>query len=65
MCLQLNHRNHSKLLELDNVIITPHIGASTNQAQKRVGVEIAKNITKFLNGNKTNFIVNKKSLNLG
>lgn len=31
----------SKLLELDNVILTPHLGASTEEAQVNVAVEIA------------------------
>lgn len=31
-----------KLIGLDNVICTPHIGASTAEAQKRVGLEMAK-----------------------
>ena len=43
--------NSEKLLELDNVIVTPHIGASTHEAQKKCGIEIAENILKFF-GNK-------------
>jgi len=39
--------NSEKLLELDNVIVTPHIGASTHEAQKKCGIEIAENILKF------------------
>ena len=31
-----------KLLELDNVILTPHIGASTKEAQLRIGGEIVQ-----------------------
>ncbi len=30
-----------KLLELDNVCFTPHIGASTEEAQARIGIELA------------------------
>ncbi len=30
-----------KLLELDNICFTPHIGASTEEAQVRIGVELA------------------------
>ncbi len=33
-----------KLLELDNVFLTPHLGASTKEAQLRIGNEIAKKI---------------------
>ncbi|UCD16000.1 MAG: phosphoglycerate dehydrogenase [Candidatus Omnitrophota bacterium] len=31
----------SKLLELDNVVVTPHLGASTEEAQVNVAIEIA------------------------
>lgn len=42
---------NSKLLELDNLVVTPHLGASTEEAQLRVG-EIAVDIMKefFING---------------
>ncbi|MBD3210494.1 3-phosphoglycerate dehydrogenase [Candidatus Micrarchaeota archaeon] len=35
-----------KLLELDNVYLTPHLGASTKEAQIRIGKEIAGLISK-------------------
>ena len=35
------------LLQHPNVSLTPHIGASTNEAQERVGIEIAERIIKF------------------
>jgi D-3-phosphoglycerate dehydrogenase len=34
----------SPLLELDNVVVTPHLGASTKEAQINVAVEIANSI---------------------
>jgi D-3-phosphoglycerate dehydrogenase len=37
-----------KLLELDNVYFTPHLGASTKEAQIRIGKEIAKIIKEEL-----------------
>lgn len=38
------------LLELDNVIITPHLGASTREANYNVGTAIAKLVTAALKG---------------
>ncbi len=37
----------NKLLTLDNFFCTPHIGASTNEGQARVGDEVAKIINEF------------------
>ncbi|OIO45844.1 MAG: 3-phosphoglycerate dehydrogenase [Parcubacteria group bacterium CG1_02_39_15] len=37
----------NKLLELPNVVVTPHLGAQTIEAQKRAGIEIAETIVKF------------------
>jgi len=31
----------SKLLELDNILVTPHLGASTDEAQVNVAIEVA------------------------
>lgn len=39
------------LLELDNVIFTPHLGASTEEANYNVGVDIAKFVASALQGN--------------
>jgi D-3-phosphoglycerate dehydrogenase / 2-oxoglutarate reductase len=33
-----------KLLKLPNVSLSPHIGASTNEAQERIGIELAEQI---------------------
>ncbi|HHF53260.1 MAG TPA: 3-phosphoglycerate dehydrogenase [candidate division WOR-3 bacterium] len=40
----------NELLKLDNVIGTPHIGASTKEAQARIGVAIVEKIKAFLEG---------------
>jgi len=37
----------SPLLEIDNVIVTPHLGASTVEAQEKVAVTIAEQFLKF------------------
>lgn len=37
-----------KLLELDNVLLTPHLGASTKEAQLRIGKELIEKIKKEL-----------------
>ncbi|MFN8597060.1 MAG: D-2-hydroxyacid dehydrogenase [Anaerolineae bacterium] len=36
-----------KLLKLDNVIASPHIGATTKEAQTRVGAEVAQIVIQF------------------
>ena len=38
----------SKLKEFDNVILSPHLGASTKEAQSRTSIEIAHGITGYL-----------------
>lgn len=40
--------SNSPLLQLDNVVFTPHLGASTEEAQVAVGVEISKQVATFL-----------------
>ncbi|QRM34232.1 phosphoglycerate dehydrogenase [Microvirga sp. VF16] len=37
----------SPLQGLDNVILTPHIGASTQEAQERIGEEVARKLVDF------------------
>jgi D-3-phosphoglycerate dehydrogenase len=50
----------SPLLKLDNVVLTPHIGANTNEGQIRAGTVCAEQINKVLNGKDPDFWVNKK-----
>ncbi len=38
----------SKLLTLDNAVLTPHLGASTKEAQEKVSVEMAEAVKMFL-----------------
>ncbi len=38
----------SKLFELDNIVLTPHIGAQAEEGQTRAGIEVAKKIVKVL-----------------
>jgi D-3-phosphoglycerate dehydrogenase len=37
-----------KLLKLENVIASPHIGAATHEAQGRVGAEVAEKLIEFV-----------------
>jgi D-3-phosphoglycerate dehydrogenase len=39
---------HSRLFEFENVIFTPHLGASTAEAQTNVAVAVAKQIISYL-----------------
>jgi D-3-phosphoglycerate dehydrogenase len=39
---------NSPLLSLQNVVLTPHIGGSTHEAQEAVGVQIAQQIKEYL-----------------
>ncbi len=40
----------NKLFTLDNVVVTPHIGAQAKEGQKRAGIEIAEKVSKELLG---------------
>jgi D-3-phosphoglycerate dehydrogenase / 2-oxoglutarate reductase len=47
------------LFELDNVLLSPHIGASTKEAQSKVAVELAEVFVDFLKSGKVRNAVNK------
>ena len=40
----------SPLLELDNIVLTPHLGASTDEAQEKAGISVAKSVRLALDG---------------
>ncbi len=48
----------SPLQELDNVILTPHIGGSTEEAQERIGSEVARKLIEFSDVGSTQGAVN-------
>lgn len=47
-----------KLLELDNLVTTPHLGASTKEAQERVAVDIARSAVLYLKDGVINNAIN-------
>ena len=52
----------SPLLSLDNVILTPHMGAYTVEALRETGMICARNIVDLLEGRRPRFVVNPEVL---
>ena len=48
----------SPLRGLDNVILTPHVGGSTQEAQEEIGRFVSGKLTRFLGGGSTELSVN-------
>lgn len=48
----------SPLLSAPNVVFTPHLGASTQEAQTRAGAIIVEQVLKVLDGKRPDFLVN-------
>ena len=51
-------RFQSPLQGLDNVILTPHVGGSTEEAQERIGAEVARKLIDYSDGGSTMGAVN-------
>ena len=50
------------LLKMDQVIATPHLGASTDEAQLNVGIAVAEQVVDFLSGEVIRYAVNVPSV---
>ncbi len=55
---------HSPLCEFDNVILTPHIGGSTQEAQENIGIEVAGKLAKYSDNGSTLSAVNFPEVSL-
>ena len=53
---------HTQLQGLDNVILTPHIGGSTEEAQKSIGLEVAESLIHYLKWGETTGALNFPNL---
>ena len=54
----------SPLREFDNVILTPHVGGSTEEAQENIGVEVAEKLVKYSDNGSTLSAVNFPQVSL-
>jgi D-3-phosphoglycerate dehydrogenase len=54
----------SPLRGLDNVILTPHVGGSTEEAQENIGIEVASKLIKYSNNGSTLASVNFPEVSL-
>jgi D-3-phosphoglycerate dehydrogenase len=54
----------SELQGLKNVILTPHIGGSTSEAQESIGREVGTALTRFVNAGSTTGAVNFPQIEL-
>lgn len=60
-----NHEEFvSPLREFDNVLLTPHVGGSTQEAQENIGVEVAGKLAKYSDNGSTVTAVNFPEVSL-
>jgi len=57
-CNEPLEQKDMKLLTLDNLVTTPHLGASTVEAQERVAIEVAVAAVKYLKDGEINNAIN-------
>ncbi|TAN08998.1 MAG: phosphoglycerate dehydrogenase [Rhodanobacteraceae bacterium] len=54
----------SALREFDNVLLTPHVGGSTQEAQRNIGTEVASKLVRYSDNGSTLSAVNFPEVNL-
>ena len=54
----------SPLRGMDNVLLTPHVGGSTEEAQENIGIEVAQKLIKYSNNGSTIGAVNFPEVSL-
>jgi D-3-phosphoglycerate dehydrogenase len=59
-----NEKFHSELQQFDNVILTPHIGGSTSEAQENIGQEVVEKLIRYSDNGSTIGAVNFPQISL-
>ncbi|MBW2307246.1 MAG: hydroxyacid dehydrogenase [Deltaproteobacteria bacterium] len=54
-------RKENPLLALDNAVVLPHIASMTPEAQKRTAMTAVEDIIRFINGQRSRFMVNPEA----
>ncbi len=63
-CFEVEPAVGNPLLELEQVVCTPHLGASTDEAQKNVAIAIAEQVVDYLKKGVLQNTVNVPSVSL-